>query len=86
MCTSVEAVLRASNFFLRLDQWTTRQGRNLCIVLYVFSSKFRLENDARNETFKKQLQNEILTFLVGIVLHWLRKIRISRSQEEPNST
>ena len=58
------------------------QGRNLCVMLHVFSYKFRAENDARNENFIKQLLSEILTFLVGTVSHWLRKVRISRSQKK----
>ena len=44
------------------------------------------ENDARNENFIKQLLSEILTFLIGIVWHWLRKVRISRSQQKPKFT
>ena len=33
-------------------QWTTRQGRNLRIMLHVLLSKLRVENDARNGNFK----------------------------------
>ena len=43
-------------------KWTTRQGQNLSIVLHIFSSKFRAENDARNENFNKKLLSEILAY------------------------
>ena len=33
-------------------------------MLYVFSSKFRVENDARNENFNKKLLSEILAYFV----------------------
>ena len=35
-------------------EWTTRQGRNICILLHVFSSNFCAENEPRNENFKKK--------------------------------
>ena len=64
---SIFCQLRVRGGFLNQPvEWTTRQGRNLCIVLHVFSSKFRAENDACNDNFIKQLLSEILTFLVGI--------------------
>ena len=52
--------------FLRSREWTTRQGRNLRIIVHVFLSKFRVENDARNENFKKQLLSEISMYFVSV--------------------
>ena len=34
-------------------------------MLHIFSSKFYVENDARNESFKKQLLGEILMFFLS---------------------
>ena len=63
---SLSRILRKSFLVFPTKQWPTRQGRNLRIMIHVFSSKFCVKNDECNENFKKKLLSEILTFFVSV--------------------